>query len=183
MPYNNYYGSYQPGYYSPIGIGQDNFSQLRQGTYQNQGINNQAMPWNMGNQQGMMNTPMQSQQTATSQSNVSAPNSGIIWVSSEREAMEYPIAPNNAVALWDSNNPVIYLKQADASGKPSTEVYDLVKRNLSQTQTVAPLQATQDTSVEYVTRKEFDELQAKFDALTAKDNAKSKKTAKETTDD
>ena len=40
----------------------------------------------------------------------------------------YPVAPNNAVALWDSSAPVIYLKQADASGKPSMKTYDLVER-------------------------------------------------------
>ena len=34
--------------------------------------------------------------------------------------MGYLVAPNSAVALWDSNSPTIYLKQADASGKPST---------------------------------------------------------------
>lgn len=40
----------------------------------------------------------------------------------------YPVAPNNAVALWDSSAPSIYLKQADASGKPSMKIYDLVER-------------------------------------------------------
>lgn len=38
------------------------------------------------------------------------------------------MAPNSAVALWDANNPVIYLRQADSTGKPSTKVYELVER-------------------------------------------------------
>lgn len=61
--------------------------------------------------------------------NPSSPqNNGIIWVSSKLEADSYLVAPNSAVALWDSNNPVIYLRKADSTGKPSTIVYDLVER-------------------------------------------------------
>ena len=54
--------------------------------------------------------------------------SSIIWIASEREAAMYPVAPNNAVALWNQNDPVVYLKQADASGRPSMKTYDLVER-------------------------------------------------------
>ena len=55
--------------------------------------------------------------------------SGILWVGSEIEAQNYPVAPNNAVVLWDSAKPSIYLKQADASGKPVMKIYDLTERN------------------------------------------------------
>ena len=55
-------------------------------------------------------------------------NSGVIWVSGKEEADKWPIAFGCAVALWDANNPVIYLRQADSTGKPSTKVYDLVER-------------------------------------------------------
>lgn len=55
--------------------------------------------------------------------------SSILWVRNGQEAAMYPVAPNNAVALWDSSSPVIYLKQADASGKPSMKIYDLVERS------------------------------------------------------
>lgn len=51
-----------------------------------------------------------------------------IWVSSEEDARNYMVAANSAVTLWNSNEPVIYLKQADASGKPSMKIYDLVER-------------------------------------------------------
>lgn len=56
------------------------------------------------------------------------PQSSIQWVRNSQEAAMYPVAPNNAVALWDSGSPVIYLKQADASGKPTMKTYDLVER-------------------------------------------------------
>lgn len=58
------------------------------------------------------------QQTSTS----------MVWVGNEQEALNYPVAPNNAVPLWDSNNPVVYLKQADASGRPTIKIYDLRER-------------------------------------------------------
>ena len=62
------------------------------------------------------------------------------------------VAPNAAVALWDSTAPTVYLKQADASGKPTLKVYDLVERLASAPDTQkAP-------TAEYVTRKEFDAL-------------------------
>lgn len=85
----------------------------------------------------------------------------IVWVQSEAEAMTYPIAPNNAVTLWDSNAPVIYLKQADASGKPSMKIYDLVER------TQRPVQAPQDPAVEYAPLSRLEALEARLNELTA----------------
>ena len=57
-----------------------------------------------------------------------AQQSSIIWVSGDKEAAMYPIAPNAAVTLWSQSEPVVYLKQADASGKPILKTYDLVER-------------------------------------------------------
>ena len=54
--------------------------------------------------------------------------SGMLWVADEREASLYPVAPNTAVALWDSHKPIVYVKQSDASGKPVLKVYDLAER-------------------------------------------------------
>lgn len=54
--------------------------------------------------------------------------SSLIWVKGRADADAYPVAPNGAVALWDSDNPCVYLKKADASGKPTITVYDLVER-------------------------------------------------------
>ena len=90
----------------------------------------------------------------------------IVWVQNEAEAMNYLVAPNSAVTLWDSNSPVVYLKQTDASGKPSMKTYDLVER------TQKPVQQ----SVEYATKEELNALAAKIEALTAKPV---KKTTKE----
>ena len=93
------------------------------------------------------------------------------WVSGEQEARGYLIAPNSAVALWDSTAPTVYLKQADASGKPTLKIYDLVER----TET-AP-NAPKNPGVEFVTREEFDRLSALVGEL------KDKKKRKEDEDD
>lgn len=40
----------------------------------------------------------------------------------------FPIAPNAAVALWQKDGKTIFLKSADATGRPSLKIYDLVER-------------------------------------------------------
>ena len=45
-------------------------------------------------------------------------NQSIIWIPNEQAANDFIVAPNNAVTLWDMNAPVVYVKKADASGKP-----------------------------------------------------------------
>ena len=147
MPYP-YYPQYQPGYYpAPV---PDQLAQLRQNQFQ----------------------PMQQPQQFQPQQNPPTPS--IVWVQSEQEALNYLVAPNSAVTLWDSNSPVVYLKQADASGKPSMKVYDLVERNSRTAQTpVAP-------GVEYATKDELAALAARLDALAAIKEAPVKPTAKKT---
>lgn len=99
--------------------------------------------------------------------------SSMIWVSSEQDAFNYLIAPNSAVTLWDSNSPVVYLKQADASGKPSMKIYDLVER------TQRPVQAAQAPAVEYAPLSRLEALEARLNELTAVKDAP--KPAKKTT--
>ena len=98
---------------------------------------------------------------------------GVQWVSSEQEARGYLIAPNSAVALWDSTAPTVYLKQADGSGKPTLKIYDLVER----TETAS--NASQKPGVEFVTREEFDRLAA----LVGEIKGKKKRKVEEDEDD
>ena len=88
----------------------------------------QPMPDNlMQMRQQQMMQPMQQPMSQPVQQNPIA-QGGVQWVSGEQEARGYLIAPNSAVALWDSTAPTVYLKQADASGKPTLKIYDLVER-------------------------------------------------------
>lgn len=97
------------------------------------------------------------------------PQSGVQWVSGEQEARSWMVAPNAAVALWDSTAPTVYLKQADASGKPTLKVYDLVERLAS-----AP-DAQKAPAAEYVTRKEFDALAALVSEMKGKKRKEEKR--------
>ena len=85
----------------------------------------------------------------------------IVWVQNEMEAANYLVAPNSAVTLWDSNAPVVYLKQADASGKPSMKIYDLVERSQRS------VQAQQAPAVEYAPLSRLEALEARLNELTA----------------
>ena len=122
----------------------------------------QPMPDNlMQMRQQQMMQPMQQPMSQPVQQNPIA-QGGVQWVSGEQEARGYLIAPNSAVALWDSTAPTVYLKQADASGKPTLKIYDLVERAEN-----APDRANAKP-VEFVTRKEFDALAAIVGEIKAK---------------
>ena len=144
--YQPYYTPYQP-YQPPM---PDQLAQLRAGQYQ----------------------PLQNMQQPPQQQN----NTQIVWVPGGQAAFEYPVAPNSAVALWDSTAPVIYLKQADASGKPTTKIYDLVER-IASNAPASPAQPSQAPAVEYATREQLDALAARVDALSTPKIAKAKKEA------
>lgn len=147
MSYPYYSGYQQPQFYQPPMP--DQLAQLRGAQYQ----------------------PRQFAQQPPQQ----ASGQSMVWVSGEQEAMGYLVAPNSAVALWDSNAPTIYLKQADASGKPSIKVYDLVERNAPTTAPAAP----QAAPVEYATKQDLEALAARVEALSAKEKPARKAAAKE----
>lgn len=116
----------------------------------------QPMPDNLMQMRQMQQPqmpPMQQPMAQPVQQNPIA-QGGVQWVSGEQEARGYLIAPNSAVALWDSTAPTVYLKQADASGKPTLKIYDLVER------TEAASAVPQAKTPDYVTRDEFDRLAA-----------------------
>ena len=119
-----------------------------------------------------MMQPMQQPMSQPMQQNPIA-QGGVQWVSGEQEARGYLIAPNSAVALWDSTAPTVYLKQADASGKPTLKIYDLVER------TESASNAPQKQGVEFVTREEFDRLAA----LVGEIKGKKKRKVEEDEDD
>ena len=126
------YMGYQPYYGQPV---PDQLAQLRQNQMIMQAPQMQQMP-----QQA------QPQQPDTG---------GIIWVQGEAGAKAYLVAPGNTVQLWDSENPVIYLKSADMSGMPSMRVLDYTERVSGQTR--QPQQAPQIDLAQFVTWDKLDE--------------------------
>ena len=50
------------------------------------------------------------------------------WVKSEQEVESEYVAPNTVKTFWHETEPVVYMKQADATGKPTIRTFDLVER-------------------------------------------------------
>ena len=131
----------------------------------------QPMPDNLMQMRQMQQPQMQPMQQPVQQNPIA--QGGVQWVSGEQEARGDLIAPNSAVELWDSTAPTVYLKQADASGKPTLKIYDLVER------AETPRTSPQGKGMEFVTRKEFDALAA----LVGEIKGKKKRKAEEDEDD
>lgn len=113
----------------------------------------------------MAQQPMMQQQQPQTQTSPAVNQSSIIWISGESEAAMYPIAPNNAVALWAKDGKTIYLKQADATGKPTITVYDLVERSRNASDGA---NGSEHTDAAYATK---DELSAVVGAVKGFDSA------------
>lgn len=184
MAFGNYaYNGYQSPYYSqpmPGQIGQIPQNQMQPQPMQMQGGNppTQNMPA-VGNP-AMPQTPqMSSNQFGMG---MGMNSNGILWCRNREEALAWPVAPNNAVALWDMNAPFIYLKQADATGKPTITPYELVDRsqdaNASQSYTQQSngqmqmqeansqtQQVAQTLPEDYVTKEDIQAIQDRIDEL------------------
>ena len=105
-----------------------------------------------------------------------APQSNsIIWVQGEAGAKSYLVAPNTTVQLWDSEEQVIYLKSADASGMPSMKILDYKIREANP----APVPAiTAQPTADYVTRDELSAFEEKIKEQLRKLSEKPKKEVK-----
>lgn len=104
-----------------------------------------------------------------------SPVNSIVWVNGELGARNYPIAPNTSILLMDSESPKFYIKSADLLGVQTVRSYEyneLTNQNTIQ-ESDKPVECTKkvetkpqnDPSVEYVSRKEFDELKKTIDDL------------------
>ena len=132
-------------------------------------INPYASPYNPQPQPMMQN--FQQQQQAMPQMQQQTPQNGFVWVDGIEEANNFYVAPNNAVQLWDKNLPCIYKKSADAAGKPTMQIFDLVERK---NETPSKTDFKPDLR-DFVKRDEIillEERIAKLEGLNAKQRAK-----------
>lgn len=103
--------------------------------------------------------------------------SPIIWVQGEEAAKAYMVAPGNSVLLMDSEGSTFYLKSSDAQGMPMPlRIFDYTERTAQR-----PAQAQMPQADEFVTRAEFEALEARLEALTAPRQPAKKVTQKEET--
>ena len=148
------YGGYQP-YSVPM---PDQLAQLRNGGYNQAPM--QPMPMNgYGQAQPMGQMPPQAPSSETPP---------MIWVQGEAGAKAHIVAAGQTVVLWDSENPIIYIKSADANGMPSMRIIDWTERNASAPPAMQPSAAG---NPQYVTFEEYNKLAAVVNELTAKFNA------------
>ncbi len=91
------------------------------------------------------------------------------WIQGgEETARNWYVKPGDIVALWDSDEQVIYLKAADQMGKPTIEILDYSRRK-----------PKEEKELSYVTKDEFNslskslkDLQEEIDSLSIKRDKK-----------
>ena len=142
--YGNGYGMNYMPYQQANGAMHDVLSQYK-GPYQ------QQIPPQMPQQMAQM-TPQSS----------AAPGNDMIWVQGEAGAKAYLVAPNNTVVLWDTESPTIYIKTADATGKPlNMRILDFKERGTAK----AEEEHKCTCGGTYVVKDDFKELQEKYTKL------------------
>ena len=153
MAYPNYYqGGYFPQYQN--GAVPDMLNQYK-GQYQQM-----PMQQNIPTQQMQMSIPPTSHK----------PSNELIWVQGLEGAKGFLVAPNNTVVLWDTENPVIYVKSADASGIPSMRVLDFKERNGNSQNNNENSNTTHKCTCgdKFATKEQINALEGKINDLTAK---------------
>lgn len=109
------------------------------------------------------------------------PSGGINWVQGEAGAKSYLVAPGNSVLLMDSEGSRFYIKTADTAGMPSLRMFEYKECTVERAKT--PVNATEGTTAEYVTRDEYDDLKGQIEALEKRLLDKSAKTRKAESDE
>ena len=104
-------------------------------------------------------TNYQPQQMYYPQQNVAQNNGNLIWVQGEAGAKSYLVAPNSTVTLWDSEDQVIYLKSADATGMPSMKIIDYSIRDNK------PRETFDEAHSEFATKVDVESIKKDIEAL------------------
>jgi hypothetical protein len=71
----------------------------------------------------------------------------------------FMVAPGHTAVLWDSEDPVFYIKSADMSGIPKVQTFDYSERDSAKR--TLPIGSTS----QYVTRAEFEDFAARINQM------------------
>lgn len=93
-------------------------------------------------------------------------NQGLLWVQGEAGAKSYLVAPNTTVLLMDADAQRFYIKSTDPSGIPSLRTFEFTE--VPQTHLQAVQQVSGNLDDKYVTRKEFEGVQAQYEEILDK---------------
>lgn len=131
--------------------------------------------------QQMVQTPIQ-QMPMVQQMPTVQPSDDRIWVQGEAGAKAYFVAANATVVLWDTESPTLYIKSADATGKPlDMDIIDLSRRakNIPTMPQNSPTEHKCTCGDKFVLKNDFQALQSEFEALRSElDELKAKPKAK-----
>lgn len=95
-------------------------------------------------------------------------NSGLLWVSGEIGAKSYLVAPGTTVLLMDSEAQRFYLKSTDISGMPNIRTFEYSEVRPEAQK--PPLNVAENLSEQFVTREEYNEMRAQYEAILTKLN-------------
>lgn len=110
--------------------------------------------------------PIQPQQSQFQQQQPIYQQSGLIWVKGISEANAYQLQPGSTVALWDTDEQVVYIKSADQTGRPSVTILDYTDRSAK---------PENDQVQNYATTEQINTLQNQINEIVQKlDTMKSK---------
>ncbi len=156
MNNNYYYRTQQP---------QTQLDMLRQQGQMN-GMNQQNMNGQPYYQQGQnvyyqpQGQQVQNQQFMNQQGQAASQGPEMIWVQGEVGAKAYMVAPGCTIILWDSEQPIFYIKSADLRGAPSMQIFDYSERQMN----TMPQSGSVDTT-KFVTRDEFNAVFNRLQSL------------------
>ena len=94
------------------------------------------------------------------QQHVRQNNGGFVWIQGgEAGAKSYLVAPGETVMLMDAENPVFFLKSADASGMPMPlRIFDYKERTETPSQAFSYTVTDHNVNLDnFVTREEFEQ--------------------------
>lgn len=104
-----------------------------------------------------MQTPVQPQYPAQ-QNQVTH----VIWVQGSQAALSYQLAPLEKVFFMDCEEPVLYVREADQTGKPlPMETYDLVKHENAEAAPVDMSQYMKRSDIEQMIQEEINKRMPK----------------------
>lgn len=83
-------------------------------------------------------------------------NNGIIWIQGEGAARSFLVAPNTSVVLFDSDDPMFYIKSADQSGMPLLKKFRYEEVTDTKKVESQALEASPVNMNAYITREEFE---------------------------
>ena len=153
MAYGNYAPFYRGGFFNPMQTPTmppmvDNQNQF-------------AQPY-----QPPMQQPTQPITPPTAPTQTPQMSNDMIWVQGLAGAKAYLVAPNTTVTLWDSENPVIYLKSCDVNGMPSMKILDVTEHTEMPSKT--PTEHVCKCGNDIIPKSELNAINGKFDDISGK---------------